>query len=316
MKSKVLCGAMLCVALFAASPALATIVAFLETPDNMQAVSGITLGRGWAFSTMGGPVTVTQRVNGTNTSNVLPCCSPRADVQAANPGAPLNTGFSTQINYGLFDPATLNSIGVSISAPGETTVNIDHEVMAAKPGNAEFLSQFILGANANIAVDVNGIVIGGAQVISKGGATTKTNLRVEYVINSQSPVITAAFTGTNATLFNPVQTIFTNRCAISGCHDSVTHQNGQDLSAGNSWKNIVAVRTMEDPSRPRVSPGDDDRSYLYQKIIPSGNIVGARMPLGCSVNSCLSDNEIKAIEDWINDGARPPDGGGGGGGGY
>jgi hypothetical protein len=292
--------------LFAASPALATIIANLETPEDMQDVSGITLIRGTAFSTMGGPVTVTQRVNGTDTSNVLPCCSPRADVQAANPGAPLNTGFSTQINYGLFDPATLNSIGVSISAPGETTVNIDHQVMVAKPGNAEFLSNFILGATANIAVDVNDIVIGGAQVIPKGGATTTTNLRVAYIINSQSPVITQAFDGANASLFNPVQTIFTQRCAIPGCHDSVTHQNGQDLSAGNSWKNIVAVRTLEDPSRPRVSPGNDDRSYLYQKIIPSGNIAGARMPLGCSGNSCLSDSEIKAIEDWINDGARPP----------
>src|SRR5712692_5147993 len=148
MKSKGVCGAILCVALCAASPALATIMAVLETPADMQDVSGITLIRGWAFSTMGGPVTVTQRVNGTNTSNLLPCCSPRADVQAMVAGAPLNTGFSTQINYGVFDPATLNSIGVSISAPGETTVNIDHEVMAAKPRNAEFLSQFILGANA------------------------------------------------------------------------------------------------------------------------------------------------------------------------
>lgn len=288
--------------LFAASPALATIMGVLETPANMQDTSGITLIRGWTFSTMGGPVTVTQRVNGTDTSNVLPCCSPRLDVQAANPGAPLNTGFSTQINYGLFDPATLNSIGIRVTAPGETDRVIDNQVLVAKPGNAQFLDNFILGPNANIAVDVNEIVIGGAQVIA-GGNATKTNLRIEYETNSQSPVITQAFDGTNATLFNPAQTIFTNRCAIPGCHDSVTHQNGQDLSAGNSWKNIVAVRTTEDPSRPRVSPGDDDRSYLYQKIIPMGNITGLRMPLA---NCCLSDTEIKAIEDWINDGARPP----------
>src|SRR5262245_24477767 len=114
MKNKVLCGAILCIALFAASPARATIVASLDTPEDMHDVCGLTLIRGWGFSTMGGPVTVTQRVNGTNISGVvLPCCSPRADVQAKNPGAPLNTGFSTQINYGLFDPAKLNSIGVS-----------------------------------------------------------------------------------------------------------------------------------------------------------------------------------------------------------
>ncbi len=55
VKSKVLCGAMLCVALFAASPALATIVAFLETPDNMQAVSGITRVAAGRFLPWGGP---------------------------------------------------------------------------------------------------------------------------------------------------------------------------------------------------------------------------------------------------------------------
>lgn len=308
MRNSVL-GTVLTGFLFAASPALATIMANLETPEDMQDASGITLIRGTAFSTMGAPVTVTQRVNGTDTGNVLPCCSPRADVQAANPGAPLNTGFSTQINYGVFDPATLNSIGVRITAPNEQDVVIDHQVMVAKPGNAEFLSNFILGANANIAIDVNDIVIGGAQVISSGGATTTTNLRVSYVINSQSLVITQAFDGTNAALFNPVQAIFTSRCV--SCHSGPSPLAGQDLSAGNSWKNIVAVRSGEDPSRPRVSPGDDERSYLYRKIIPSGNIAPgtSRMPLGCGAGyggNCLSQSDTSTIGQWINDGAKAP----------
>lgn len=301
MRKRVL-GIVLASLWIAAPPAFAEIKANLETPDNMQDVSGKSVVSGWAFSTTGNPVTVTLRVNGRNTGVVIPCCGPRADVQAGVSGAPPNTGFGLLENYGVFDPATLNSIGVSISASGEPQpMNIDHQVMVAKPGNAEFLNKFILGPNANIAVDVNDIVIGGAQVNFSGGSA-KVNLRVEYATNLQSPVITEAFTGANATLFNPVQTIFTNRCAIVGCHDSVTRQNGQDLSAGNSWKNIVAVRTLEDPSRPRVSPGDDERSYLYQKIIPGGNIVGARMPLA---NCCLSDSQIKTIKDWINDGARP-----------
>lgn len=310
MRNNVL-GTVLAGFLFAASPALATIMANLETPEDMQDVSGITLIRGTAFSTNPEtPVTVILRVNGTDiTGNVLPCCSPRADVQAANPGAPLNTGFSTQINYGVFDPATLNSIGVRITAPNEQAVVIDHQVMVAKPGNAEFLSNFILGANANIAIDVNDIVIGGAQVISSGGAPTTTNLRVSYVINSQSLVITQAFDGTNAALFNPVQAIFTSRCV--SCHSGPSPLAGQDLSAGNSWKNIVAVRSGEDPSRPRVSPGDDERSYLYQKIIEGGNIAPgtSRMPLGCAGgygSNCLSQSDTSTIGQWINDGAKAP----------
>ena len=163
--------------LFVTSPARATLMALLETPDNMQDVSGKSLISGWAFSMMGAPVTVSLRINGADTSDTIPCCGPRLDVQKANPGAPLNSGFGRLQNYGVFDPATLNSIGVRITAPGETDKLIDHNVMVAKPGNAEFLNNFILGSTANIAVDGNEIVIGGAQVNFSGGSA-KVNLRV------------------------------------------------------------------------------------------------------------------------------------------
>jgi hypothetical protein len=173
----------------------------------------------------------------------------------------------------------------------------------AKPGNAEFLNDFMLGGSINLAVDGDEIVVGGAQVSFNGGSA-KTNLRIQYATNLQSPVITQAFTGTNVDLFNQVQTIFNTHCIQ--CHSGPNPPEGQNLSAGNSWKNIVARSSAEHPSQPRVSPGDHDRSYLYQKVIPQGAISGARMPLGCSGGSCLSDSEIKAIEDWIKDGARPP----------
>ena len=291
--------------LFAASPAPAMIIAELETPGSNQDISGKFLVSGWAYSTTGAPVTVTLRINGTD-FDTISCCGSRQDVKNLHPDAPPNTGFGLLKNGGTFDPATLNSIGVKIAAQNETTVVIDHNVMLAKPGNAEFLNNFILGPNANIAVDGNEIVIGGAQVNFSGGSA-KTNLRVEYATNLQSLVITAAFNGTNAALFNPVQTIFTKNCALVGCHAGSNPAEGQDLSAGNSWKNIVAVRSMEDPSRPRVSPGDDERSYLYQKIIPNGNIAPGtlRMPQGCSGNNCLSQNDIDKIKAWINDGAPP-----------
>jgi len=213
----------------------------------------------------------------------------------------------------------LNSIGVKITAGNETKI-IDHQVTLAKPGNAEFVTDFILGGNVNIAVDGDEIVIGGAQVNFNGGSAT-TNLRIKYEIGLQSPEIVEAFNGTNAALFNQVQTIFNSRgCTQPGCHGNTAPVLGQNLSAGSSWKSIVAVRSAEDPSRPRVSPGDAERSYLYQKVIPDGNIAPGtgRMPLGCGSQQfpCLSQQEIDAIAAWINDGARPPDGGGGMGGGY
>ena len=291
----------------AASPALAEIHAELETPDDGQDVSGKSVVSGWAFSTTNNPVTATLRINGINTDVVIPCCGPRADVQAGNSGAPPNTGFGLLENYGVFDPPDkLKSIGVSISAQGESQpLNIDHDVTVAKPGNAEFLNGFTLGGSANVAVDGNDMVVGGAQVTFNGGSA-ETNLRIKYATNLQSPTITEAFTGANADLFNPVQAIFTNHCVE--CHFGPGAPEGQDLSAGNSWKNIVARGSAEDPSRPRVNPGDAERSYLYQKIIAGGDIAPgtSRMPFGCSGNSCLSQDDIDKIEAWINDGARPP----------
>jgi hypothetical protein len=307
MKGRKLWGAVFCVLLLTASPARAVITVTLENPGNMQEVSGIALISGWAFSSTGAPVTVRSRANGV-TGDVISCCVARADVQAVVPGAPLNTGFGALTNYGI-QAAGANTIGVEVSAPGETTVIVDHAVTVAKPGDAEFLNAFDL-ANANSAVAglENEIVIGGAQV-SSGGGTTTTNLRVNFAISSQSLVIGEAFNGANAALFNPVQAIFTSRCATaSQCHTGGVPAASQDLSAGQSFRNIVAARSVEDPSRPRVSPGDAEGSYLYQKIIPNGNIVAGtgRMPLGCSGSNCLSEGEIQTIRDWINDGARPP----------
>jgi hypothetical protein len=69
---------------------------------------------------------------------------------------------------------------------------------------------------------------------------------------------------------------------------------------------FAALSSGEDASRPRISPGEDESSYLYQKIIPNGNRFGGRMPLGCEPNNCLSQSDIDKIEAWINDGARPP----------
>ena len=289
----------------AASPVLAAIHVSLETPGEEQTtVSGISQVRGWAYSDTGATVTVTLRVNEANqTDTTLPCCSARADVKGGDPQIPLNTGFNGQINYGLFDPATLDSIGVQITAQGEDPVTIDRSVTAVKPGNAEFLNSFSLGAGANATVDGDEIVVGGAQVTFDGGST-KTNLRLKYETSLQSPTIIEAFDGTNADLFNPVQAIFNSHCII--CHSGPLAPQAMDLSEGNSWRSIVARSSVEDHSRPRVSPGDDERSYLYQKVIEGGDIVGVRMPFGCSGANCLSQSDIDKIEAWINDGARPP----------
>ncbi|MEW6296523.1 MAG: hypothetical protein AB1671_02120 [Thermodesulfobacteriota bacterium] len=314
MRKRLACGGVLFACFltaYAASPAPAVITVTLENPADLQDVSGIALVSGWAFASNGQPVTVRLRINGaTHQDFLLPCCGPRADVRAAVPGAPLDVGFGAVINYGL--PAFTagpNTVGVEVSAPGESPEIRDHMVVIAKPAGAEFLTTFDL-SSANSAVDgpENQLVIGGAVVTPLGStAGVKTNLRASYATNSQSLVIGEAFNGPNAALFAPVQDIFTRRCAVSGCHAGPFAQAALDLSAGQAFRNIVAARSVEDPSRPRVSPGSALSSYLYQKVIPNGDIIPgtARMPLGCAGETCLSDGEIQAIERWITDGARP-----------
>jgi hypothetical protein len=282
MRKGLLAAAVLGTLCFLATPARAVLQLTLENPTDGQDVSGIVAISGFAFSTVANTnVSVSLTIDG-NITVAVPCCGPRQDVQQQNPGAPLNSSFSLLFNYGILS-AGPHTFRVDVTAPGETAASRQVSVNIAKPGDAQFLSNFDL-TGATIAADANELVIVGAQVTPQGGGATKTNLRAAYVTT---------------------QAIFTGKCAIPGCHAGGSSQAGLNLSSGNAFSNTVAVRSSELPTLLRVSPGDDIGSYLYQKIIPNGNIAPqtARMPLGCSGNNCLSDTEIKAIQDWINAGA-------------
>ncbi|MGE0821786.1 MAG: hypothetical protein AB7G75_26450 [Candidatus Binatia bacterium] len=309
MRRRLLCGIMFVGLFFFTAPVSATITLNLENPADGQDISGIVTISGWTFSDVPNTdVSVTLTIDGNDaTRTAIPCCGPRADVQAANPGAPLNSAFSLLFNYGILSvgPHTLR---VDVTAPNETAASAEATVNVTKLANAQFLSDFSLPTAARAATDANELVVVGAQVTPQGGNPTKVNLRINYATNLQAPVITEAFAGVNAQLFNAVQDIFTAKCALSGCHVGSVPQAEQDLSANVSFDQTVAVKSVEDPTRLRVSPGDADGSYLFQKVIANGNIATGtlRMPLGCSGNTCLSDAEIAAIQDWINAGAPAP----------
>ncbi len=99
-----------------------------------------------------------------------------------------------------------------------------------------------------------------------------------------------------------IQPIFTNNCALSGCHNS-TAQAGLILSQGLALANIVNVDSTQDTQRPvrkRVLPSDAANSYLVIKI--EGNLtVGDRMPQG---RSPLSSVRIQNIKNWVDRGAK------------
>lgn len=141
---------------------------------------------------------------------------------------------------------------------------------------------------------------------SGGGGFRTATLRQRWVQNTQSFEIISAVT--SDTSFGTVQAILGSRCGVTGCH--VGTPGATTLPAllplntsTESFFSTVAVRSFENPLMPRITPGSTAQSYLFQKIIPGGNIIGARMPL---VGPPLTASEITIIENWILNGAPPP----------
>lgn len=96
--------------------------------------------------------------------------------------------------------------------------------------------------------------------------------------------------------FSDIQeNIFNQSCAFSGCHSSGSVS--PDLS-GYSYSNIV--NRSSSIGIDYIEPNDPANSYLLQKVIGSSLINGSRMPLS---SSPLSQSQIDAITEWINNGA-------------
>ena len=78
-----------------------------------------------------------------------------------------------------------------------------------------------------------------------------------------------------------IQQIFTQNCALSGCHAPPSPQQGQDLSdAVTSYALIVGVASNEKPAFMRIAPGDSANSYIVMKLRNDPRKGGQPMPLG------------------------------------
>jgi hypothetical protein len=95
--------------------------------------------------------------------------------------------------------------------------------------------------------------------------------------------------------------VFTQKCALSGCHlgPASAAQEGLVLSGSSAYDNIVNVRANQNFSIFRVTPGDPQSSYLWRKITPGQPITGDRMPQTGSI----SEAERRLVTDWILRGA-------------
>lgn len=91
-------------------------------------------------------------------------------------------------------------------------------------------------------------------------------------------------------------------CASYGCH--ATGSGGfQFNDAHDLWQASVNVRSTAHPDLMRVLPGDPNRSYLYQKLLP--NAVN-RMPQDAADGGYLSAAQLAQVAGWICAGAPEP----------
>jgi hypothetical protein len=181
-----------------------TIIATLETPEDGQAVSGIDIIRGWSFDTQeeGKISGIDLFLDGTLVS-VVPCCSPRSDVQAAFPqfssANTENSGWGVTINWGLLSVgAHTVQVGVRNIA-GETLSTESRTVTVVRPGDFEFLDQFDLStATASIVNDE--LVVEGIVVRDKATQQQKEiDTRFRWFSSSQSFGLVGAITKTEGT---------------------------------------------------------------------------------------------------------------------
>jgi hypothetical protein len=106
--------------------------------------------------------------------------------------------------------------------------------------------------------------------------------------------------GTKATFRGHVQPIFTQRCALAGCHSGAEPQEELNLEEGQAYGNVFLVLAHHDHDDGHflIEPFDPSSSHLYLKIL--GLEEGDRMPPG---GPYLREEQTDLIRDWILEGA-------------
>ena len=104
-----------------------------------------------------------------------------------------------------------------------------------------------------------------------------------------------------------IQPIFDNRCTT--CHNPVRFLGSMDLTAGNSYANLVNTPTsdtcmMTVPDSVRVVPCDPAASMLWRKTLPDDSRCGRPMPFGTEGLGVIAPDEFALIEKWIAQGAQ------------
>jgi hypothetical protein len=101
-----------------------------------------------------------------------------------------------------------------------------------------------------------------------------------------------------STLSEIQKQVFDSGCNSAGCHGGSTPAANLDLTAANSYNQLVDVTSVKDPAQKRVDPNNSSESVLIR--ILTGD-VSPIMPLG---GTPLSSATIDSIAKWIDEGAQ------------
>jgi len=235
---------------------------------------------------------------------------------------PLNTLFFTagtnaeaDGTYGRIDPgatAPAFTSAVSITAPAASaTVSGTVPVTATVQDiNAVKQVQFFAGGTSigtataapftvqwNSSTAANGsVALTATAMDADNNSITSADLSVT-VDNAAAPPAAVTLTQLQTQFFTPI---------CSTCHtgQGSSLPGVQNLTAGNSFSNIVNVASIEEPTLDRIKPNDPTNSYLIQKIMGTA-AKGAQMPDGCPITQpCLTQAQINMFISWVNAGAQ------------
>ena len=181
--------------MFGPQPAYAAskIITLLESPDNGQAVFGVSVLRGWVFDDDPNVTVRTIRLTVDDMPlTVIPCCSGRADVAAVFPNNPNagDSGWGMTANYSNL-PAGLHTIGVQVESSAGVVFSTSRQITVVKVEDFEYID-LVDFTDATARIEGEDVVVSGVQVRDFASQQTKTvQLRLRWSLNSQSLGIVA-----------------------------------------------------------------------------------------------------------------------------
>lgn len=126
-----------------------------------------------------------------------------------------------------------------------------------------------------------------ALILAAGGCKHES---LNPIVDNDIPDTTQNCDPNTVYFENDVLPIFSSSCAMSGCHDAATAQDGVVL---DSYVNIMNTGDIE--------PGDPGDSEVYENITEDDD--DKRMPPPSS-GITLTQEQINTIYDWIASGAK------------